>query len=77
MSIEDDGSKVFRQLTPSSSARGIAYDPDGAYLAVVSANGVIHIWDVVEGSCVKKIPLLARKVSVRNVNLEGCFIHPS
>lgn len=74
MSIEDDGSKVFRQLAPSSSARGIAYDPEGAYLAVVSANGVIHIWDVVEGSSVKKIPLLARKVGIEIKPFKGSFL---
>lgn len=54
--------KVFRQLRPAPSTRGLGYDPEGQFVAVVSANGQLQIWDIAESKPLKKKPSVARKV---------------
>jgi WD40 repeat protein len=37
-------------LAGADRPAGVAFSPDGRYLAATSADGVIHVWDVIRGS---------------------------
>ena len=43
------GNKVFRTLRSDGYTRGLAYDPEGAYLAAASADGTFTVWNMTTG----------------------------
>ncbi|KAL4439932.1 hypothetical protein ABPG75_002933 [Micractinium tetrahymenae] len=47
MSDAEEGEcRVFRQLAAQAYTRCLAYDPEGAYLASVNADGTLNVWEI-------------------------------
>ncbi len=54
ISLDSEKKKVFRTLPPGNSGhpplvRGLAYDPEDSYLAVICADGTFSVYDVTNG----------------------------
>lgn len=54
ISLDSEKKKVFRTIPSSSSGhspyvRGLSYDPEDSYLAVISADGTFSVYDVTNG----------------------------
>ncbi len=47
--------EVWRTRAHESAVRGLAFSPDGAYLAECANDGVINLWEVRSGGCVASI----------------------
>lgn len=43
------GGKVFRTLPSDEYTRGLAYDPEGEFIAAISAQGTLTIWNIGTG----------------------------
>ncbi|CAL8470187.1 g9729 [Coccomyxa elongata] len=80
---DDDGiklvniadSKVFRTLKAGPYTRVLAYECDGKYLASVSANGHLQIWDTTTGTA-HNIQKAAPKVDSASPARSGLAWHP-
>lgn len=57
-------SAVLRTLASAPYTRGLAYDPEGAYLASMGADGNLTVWDIESGRPVFSKKGLASKVCV-------------
>ena len=59
--IDLAGNKVFRSLRSEPYVRGLAYDPEGEYLAATTADGTLTVWNMTSGKAeVKKKKTCAR-----------------
>jgi len=47
--IDLAGNKVFRTLRSDAYTRGLAFDPEGDYLASASADGTLTVWSMTTG----------------------------
>lgn len=59
--IDLAGNKVFRTLRSEPYTRGLAYDPEGEYLAATGADGSLTVWNVGTG----KAEIVKKKVCSR------------
>ena len=50
--IDTASNKVFRQLPSTAYTRGLAYDPESRFLASISADGTLAVWDFQNGKAV-------------------------
>ncbi|GAB4823682.1 hypothetical protein N2152v2_010728 [Parachlorella kessleri] len=74
--INTDDRKVFRQLRSQAYTRGIAYDPKGEYVASVSADGTLCVWDIATGKAELQKKMACPKVDVAAPAVSRPAWHP-
>ncbi|KAL6774417.1 hypothetical protein ACKKBG_A24930 [Auxenochlorella protothecoides x Auxenochlorella symbiontica] len=69
-------SAVLRTLASAPYTRGLAYDPEGVYLASMGADGNLTVWDIESGRPVFSKKGLASKVDILSRQLCEPAWHP-
>ena len=59
---------MLRKLKAVPHSRGLAFDPEGEYIAALAASGMLQIWDVMEGK-----QILARKQQGPDVRISAAL----
>lgn len=62
LSVQLPPVQVSKTLHSEAYVRALAYDPDGQYLASVTASGLLQVWDLSTGQAAMSLKAAAPKV---------------
>ena len=74
--VEVGGNRVFRTLKSQPYTRGLAYDPEGSYVAGVSADGCLSVWEIATGKLEFNAKKVCPKVDTTGIARSQVAWHP-